>query len=215
MSRKNIITQMLLEGIMQDIMVQTGADNVLVDAAKGEMLSTRLATIMTQLANTATPAEVDTKIKTAIDNLIAGAPDTYDTLKEIADYIAADSTAMDALNKAIVGKVDKVEGKGLSAEDFTTVLKAKLEGIAVDATKVEKSATNGNVKINGVETQVYAHPTSAGNKHIPAGGANGQVLLYGGTSGTATWGTVPLIVRSGATVPEDLQEGEVFFKLLS
>lgn len=215
MARKNVLTQMLLEGVLNDIMLQTGADNVIVDASKGEMLSTRLATIMTKLDATTTPAEVDTKIKTAIDNLIAGAPDTYDTLKEIADYIAADSTAMDALNKAIVGKVDKVEGKGLSAEDFTAALKAKLESVAADATKVEKSATNGNVKINGVETQVYAHPTSAGNKHIPAGGASGQVLMYGGSSGSAAWGTVPLIVRSGATVPDDLQNGELFFKVLS
>lgn len=30
----------------------------------------------------------------------------------------------------------------------------------VDATKTEKSDTNGNVKINGVETQVYAHPAN-------------------------------------------------------
>lgn len=30
----------------------------------------------------------------------------------------------------------------------------------VDATKTEKSNTNGNVKINGVETQVYAHPAN-------------------------------------------------------
>lgn len=215
MSRKNVLTQMLLDGTLQDIMLQTGADNVIVDASKNEMLSTRLATIMTQLANTATPTDVDTKIKNAIDNLIAGAPDTYDTLKEIADYIASDTTAMDALNKAIVNKVDKVEGKGLSANDFTTALKTKLEGITANATKVEKSITNGNVKINGVETQVYAHPTSAGNKHIPAGGASGQALLYGGSSGTAQWGTVPLIVRSGATVPQDLQEGELFFKVLN
>lgn len=30
----------------------------------------------------------------------------------------------------------------------------------VDATKTEKSTVNGNVKINGTETQVYAHPTN-------------------------------------------------------
>ncbi len=37
----------------------------------------------------------------------------------------------------------------------------KLEGISEHATKVENSTTNGNVKIDGVETPVYAHPTSA------------------------------------------------------
>ena len=35
----------------------------------------------------------------------------------------------------------------------------KLDGIAEGATKVEKSATNGNVKIGGVETVVYTEPS--------------------------------------------------------
>lgn len=215
MANKNVLTQMMIDGVIQNIMVQTGADNVIVDAAKGEMLSTRLAAIATSLANMNSSTEVDKKINTAINKLINGAPETYDTLKEIADYIASDSTAMDALNKAILTKVDKVEGKGLSAEDFTTALKTKLNGISANATKVEKSTTNGNVKINSVETTVYSHPTSAGNKHIPAGGAAGQSLVYGGSSGTAAWGTVPTIVRSGATTPQDLHEGELFFKILN
>lgn len=215
MANKNVLTQMMIDGVIQNIMVQTGADNVIVDAAKGEMLSTRLAAIATSLANMNSSTEVDKKIKTAINNLINGAPETYDTLKEIADYIASDSTAMDALNKAILTKVDKVEGKGLSAEDFTTALKTKLNGISANATKVEKSTTNGNVKINSIETTVYSHPTSAGNKHIPAGGAAGQSLVYGGSSGTAAWGTAPTIVRSGATTPQDLHEGELFFKILN
>lgn len=215
MANKNVLTQMMIDGVLQNIMLQTGADNVIVDAAKGEMLSTRLAAIATSLANMNSSTEVDSKINTAINNLINGAPETYDTLKEIADYIASDSTAMDALNKAILNKVDKVDGKGLSANDFTSALKTKLEGITTGATKVEKSTTNGNVKINSIETTVYSHPTSAGNKHIPAGGAAGQSLVYGGSSGTAAWGTAPTIVRSGATTPQDLQEGELFFKILN
>lgn len=215
MANKNVLVQMMIDSTLQNIMLQTGADNVIVDVAKGEMLSTRLASIATALAGMNSATEVDSKISKAIDDLISGAPETYDTLKEIADYIASDSTAMDALNKAILNKVDKVDGKGLSANDFTSALKTKLEGIATGATKVEKSTTNGNVKINGVETTVYSHPTSAGNKHIPSGGAANQVLVYGGSSGTAAWGTPKTIVRSGATTPQDLQEGELFFKILN
>ena len=37
----------------------------------------------------------------------------------------------------------------------------------------------------------YVHPTTAGNKHVPDGGSSGQVLVYGGASGTASWGAVP------------------------
>lgn len=34
---------------------------------------------------------------------------------------------------------------------------------------------------------VYTHPTSAGNKHIPAGGSSGQILRWS-AAGTAAWG---------------------------
>ncbi len=47
----------------------------------------------------------------------------------------------------------------------------------------------------------YTHPTTAGNKHIPANGATNQVLVYGGSSGTATWGAVPSHTHSGEYTP--------------
>lgn len=56
-----------------------------------------------------------------------------------------------------------------------------------DATKVEKSTTNGNILVNSSETNVYSHPTTAGNKHIPAGGSSGQILRWS-ANGTAVWG---------------------------
>lgn len=214
MASRNVKLQMMIEEALVDLMVQTGADNVIVDAEKNENLTTRLASIMAEIKTATndkiTATQVDTKISTAINALIDGAPETYDTLKEIAEYISSDKTAMDALNAAIGGKVDKVEGKGLSAEDFTTALKTKLAGIAEGATKVEKSATNGSIKINGTETTVYTHPTGAGNIHLPAGGAAGQVLRAAG-SGAGAWGEN---VRSGATAPTDLAAGELFIKLL-
>lgn len=39
----------------------------------------------------------------------------------------------------------------------------------------------------------YSHPTSAGNKHIPSGGSSGQILGYGGSSGTASWRSLPTV----------------------
>lgn len=62
------------------------------------------------------------------------------------------------------GKVDKVTGKQLSTNDYTTGEKQKLAGLSN-----------------------YTHPTSSGNKHIPAGGAEGQILRWK-EDGTATWG---------------------------
>lgn len=50
---------------------------------------------------------------------------------------------------------------------------------AADKTKLDGVATSANN---------YVHPTSAGNKHIPSGGAAGQFLKYS-SSGTAVWAT--------------------------
>jgi hypothetical protein len=45
-----------------------------------------------------------------------------------------------------------------------------------------------NLHAGNYTDTVYTHPTSAGYKHIPTGGAAGQVLKYS-ASGTAVWGT--------------------------
>lgn len=68
---------------------------------------------------------------------------------------------------ALALKVDKVDGKQLSTNDYTTSEKNKLQGIATNANN-------------------YAHPITAGNKHLPAGGTVGQVLVNSG-DGTGEW----------------------------
>ena len=46
-------------------------------------------------------------------------------------------------------------------------------------------------KLNGIADNAnnYVHPTSAGNKHIPAGGSSGQYLQWS-AAGTAQWATI-------------------------
>lgn len=214
MAYRDAILKMMIESQIKEIRLKTGAKNIIVDETSGETLDTRLATLASDIsaavAGGITPTEVDAKISAAIDALIADAPEAYNTLKEISDYISTHEDAYTALNAAIGNKVDKVEGKGLSTNDLTDALLAKLNGIQEGATKVEKSDTNGNVKINGTETVVYTHPTGAGNLHLPTGGTVGQVLRAGG-NGTGTWGEA---IRSGVSEPEDLAEGEVFIQLV-
>ncbi|MFW6007979.1 MAG: hypothetical protein ACOCP8_01830 [archaeon] len=43
---------------------------------------------------------------------------------------------------------------------FTTELSTKLSDISTEANKTENSSTNGNVMIDGVEVQVYRHPST-------------------------------------------------------
>lgn len=54
----------------------------------------------------------------------------------------------------------------------------------------------GTITVDGTATDifcekntntVYTHPTTSGNKHIPAGGSNGQILRWS-ADGTAAWG---------------------------
>ena len=90
-------------------------------------------------STTYTKSETYTKIETtnAISNAIAtvvdSAPEAFDTLKEIADWIEDDQSGAAAMAAAIKGKVDKVSGKGLSANDYTDAEKSKLAGIAAGA----------------------------------------------------------------------------------
>ena len=44
-----------------------------------------------------------------------------------------------------------------------------------------------NIHSGNYTDTVYTHPTTAGNKHIPAGGSAGQILRYS-SAGTAVWG---------------------------
>lgn len=75
------------------------------------------------------------------------------------------------ITEALGGKVDKVTGKGLSTNDYTTTEKNKLAGIAENANN-------------------YVHPTTSGNKHIPSGGSSGKILGWS-ADGTAAWIDAP------------------------
>lgn len=188
------------------------------DSADLTTLSGRVTTAegkLTTLNGDATVAgSVAQQVAAAVAQIVSDAPEAYDTLKEISDWIAthADSasamhtainnlkalvgtlpegavsttvvayikeycdaavaglkigdyakaadltaavTRITALETAVEGKVDKVEGSRLITDAEGT----KLSGIAAGATKVEASTTNGNVKINGTETTVYTLPT--------------------------------------------------------
>lgn len=103
-----------------------------------------------------------------IADLIGGAPAAYDTLKEISDYIASHQDIADALNNAIANKADKTVASTSANGLMSKEDKAKLNGVAA-------SANN------------YVHPNTAGNKHIPSGGASGQILRWN-ADGNAVWG---------------------------
>lgn len=63
---------------------------------------------------------------TKIADLVDSAPDTLNTLNELAVAIQENDDVVEALNSAVGNKVDKVEGMGLSTNDYTDAEKNKL-----------------------------------------------------------------------------------------
>lgn len=82
------------------------------------------------------------------------------TLDKLTETLLANWT--DAYNKR------HEHGNKAVLDEITRAMIEKLAGIAEGANK-------------------YVHPTTAGNKHIPSGGASGQVLKWS-ADGTAEWG---------------------------
>jgi hypothetical protein len=68
-----------------------------------------------------------------IQNVVAAAPAALDTLKELADALGDDANFAGTMTTKLAGKVDKISGKQLSTEDYTTTEKSKLAGIEANA----------------------------------------------------------------------------------
>ena len=124
-----------------------------------------------------------------VAKIVAGADESYDTLKEIADWISTHKGDASAMNTAILkleGVLAGIGGDGekatvveyvtdaiaalkigdyAKAADLTalaervTTAETKLATVAEGATKVEASATAGNIKINGTEVTVVTIAT--------------------------------------------------------
>lgn len=110
---KNAILRALIEGAITDLMVKTHVSNVYVDDST--TLAAKLSEIITALNAKASTADMNAAITGAIDDLVNGAPGTYDSLKEIADYIAAHEDVAEGLNAAIGNKADKSTVTALQA----------------------------------------------------------------------------------------------------
>lgn len=193
MNTKYLLEQIKLEGQLHELLVKTNGENTVVTwKDKETTLTAALADIFASLTDISTGKEVDAKISAAVDALIAGAPETYDTLKEIAEYIANHEDASTALNAAIGNKVDKEEGKGLSAEDFTTALKTKLE--AMPAITEEQMAA-WDAKADKSAATAEADGLMSKEDKARLDGLRG--------------------VRCGAKPPADMKDGELFVRVVS
>ena len=133
--------------------IAAGATNVTVDAAldgtsanpvRNSAVKAALDTKADASAvytKSETDAAIQSKAADTVASIVASADSDFDTLKEIADWIKNDTTGAAKMASDIStlqsGKVDKVQGKGLSTNDYTTAEKNKL---AACKTKAELDA---------------------------------------------------------------------------
>ena len=136
-------------------------------------INTKITNLQTADTNNLNAAKdyTDTKVAALVDS----APEPLDTLNELSAALGDDPNFAATMATNLGNKADKGHGHSnatTSAAGFMSKDdKAKLDGIAANANN-------------------YTHPTSSGNKHIPAGGSSGQFLKWS-ADGTAQWAANP------------------------
>lgn len=88
---------------------------------------------------------VDSKIA----SLVGTAPALLDTLGELADKLSSDEAGVAALVGVVSCKVDKVDGKSLSTNDFTNTYKSKLDSLSEYSLPVASLNSLGGIKVCG------------------------------------------------------------------
>lgn len=246
MAAKNAILKTKIEGVIYEIMVKTGAANVIVDD-QGTTLATKLASIIADLGTKATTealttglagkansshthAQADvtgledaltarpttdamnTAISTAISNLINGAPETYDTLKEIADYIESHKSVETALNEAIGKKADKattLAGYGITDAMTATAINKAIEDALATATGGE-SAADVKTALNNYKTSNDARVKAIEDDYLKAADKTALQSSIDAVSGVANSKSK---IYYSATEPAGLAEGDLWFHL--
>lgn len=164
MTAKKAIVKAKIENELVELLVKSGVENIYMEDGT-TTLASKLATMVADIGERAKSTDVAAQIQAAIDGLINGAPATYDTLKEIADYLATHQDEYVALVQTVAGKVDKVEGKGLSTNDFTDAYKAMLDGLGSLASKNSVSEADLDValaeKVNAAAEGNHSHANKA------------------------------------------------------
>ena len=205
MPSKNSILKGIVNGQVTELYPKTAANNVFAQSG------TDLETLLTTIPSTET---VNGLISDAIDALIDGAPATYDTLKEISDWIATHQDEYAALIAAIAGKVDKVEGKQLSTEDYTTAEKTKLAGIEAGANNytlpTATASALGGVKVGAnlaidSSTGVLSGDYSAASSSAAGLMSAADKTKLDGIEAGATAITVDSAISSSSTNPVENQ----------
>ena len=202
MPSKNSILKGIVNGQVTELYPKTAANNTFLTSGTD---------VETALGSMPTTDTVNSLISAAINALIDGAPATYDTLKEISDYIATHGSEYEALVTLVNGKQDKETGKGLSTNDYTDAEKTKLAGIETGANNYSLPAATtsalGGVKV-GSNLAVDANGVISGNYSNATTSAAG---LMSAADKTALDAKPDVYVQSSQ--PSGLKAGDIWFQI--
>lgn len=155
--------------IPKDMVVESGS---VVELADGDVEGLAAGTYIKLVLSNATNDTLYINVGNLIEYVTSGSAEgdmvvinidetTHKVTATITDGTITKDKLHADLRTEIDNKVEKIEGKGLSTNDYTTEEKEKLAGISAGANKVAASATAGNILIDGVETTVVQIATDA------------------------------------------------------
>ena len=127
-------------------------------------------TVIPSIEGLATETYVNNKVAGLVDS----APAALDTLNELAQALGEDPNFATTITNEISKKVDKVTGKGLSTNDYTSDEKSKLASIEEDAqvNVIETIKANGvTLAINNKTVTIPDYPVESVDGEI------GKVVL--------------------------------------
>lgn len=150
---ESVTTSKISVDAIVDNLTSVGVTNKPLSANQGAVLS-NLINDLTDVINTH---------KTNVEN-------EHATIRQ--EFANADSTLKTELNAAISGKVDKISGKSLSTNDYTTEEKNKLAGIAAGANAYTLPAATSSA-LGGVKIGY----TATGKNYPVALDANGRMYV--------------------------------------
>lgn len=197
---KKAILKKQIEGIVYEVMLKTTAEMVTIDDA-GTTLSAKLV----ELGNLPTSSYVDEKISA----LVNGSPETLDTLNELAAALGSDPNFATTIANQLGNKVDKVEGKGLSTNDYTNEEKAKLTGIEEGA---NKTVITNNLTTTETGTALDAAQGKALDDKITA--HTGDTTVHITSDERTAWNAKARVIAA-ASQPEDLTENDLFLEMVA
>lgn len=126
---ENAIFKAKVDGELKDLFFKTGVDNVIITEGETDItLTQKLSEIISSLENTMTLDAVEDKIAASIAEIVDSAPESLDTLRELAEAISENADIVDSLNDVIANKVSIEDGKDL----ISTALIDSLNNLDLD-----------------------------------------------------------------------------------